>query len=474
MNIFIELTEKIQKFDGNTSVNTETSRSSTTTTFTSTTRESLPPETNVSSKRQSSKISENVSSIINKITASATSTISSNINISNKKITVISLLVLLTPSLLYYIVDRKYNIIGFLISLYFTIRYIIRLHLGNSLNNSNTESDIIFSNEVLLNSSNNKDNNSVIKLSDSRMIVRFPVDLGKLLHYLDLKREETGIDISPTHITLKAISMAYNDLPKLNGHLLFNNNFYLSKSNNIDLSVSIDIIDKYTLLLKINDTELKSLEYIAYELSTRAKELRTIASNASKTAKENLTNSANNSNKTVIQKIREFLPIIKLKLQQFGQFVGSNFGISLPKLGIVAYPYGICSVMTSPNRDGSDADLDIALLSSSSSISTTTAPIIVTIGGIRVLSSFDSERKLIATPVLNYAIAIDTRIGSLTECRKFCSKLQLYLNNPSLLDGKGMMTSELSKLKKKVIKFILQKEIEVQYKYNTIKLNDIM
>eukprot|EP01035_Chromulina_nebulosa_P018913 gene18913-24717_t len=101
------------------------------------------------------------------------------------------------------------------------------------------------------------DNNlSTTSLPNSRMIIKFPVDLGKLLRYLDSKREDSGVDITPTHMTIKAVAT----------------NRYESNSNNqngnVDVSVSIDVLEKYTMLLKVIDVDMKPLEYIATELQS--------------------------------------------------------------------------------------------------------------------------------------------------------------------------------------------------------------
>jgi hypothetical protein len=63
-------------------------------------------------------------------------------------------------------------------------------------------------------------------------------------------------------------------------------------------------------------------------------------------------------------------------------------------------------------------------------MSLSSCPLTITVGGIRVLPSLDSDRKLSASPVLNVAVAIDARVCSPVERCRFCAKLQSYLNNP--------------------------------------------
>jgi hypothetical protein len=62
-------------------------------------------------------------------------------------------------------------------------------------------------------------------------------------------------------------------------------------------------------------------------------------------------------------------------------------------------------------------------------------PITVTVGGIRLQPSLDpQDKRLIASPVLNVAISIDSAAGSLAEGKRFCARLQQLMNNPALLD----------------------------------------
>lgn len=60
-------------------------------------------------------------------------------------------------------------------------------------------------------------------------MIRFPVDLSKLLRYLDGKREETGIEVTFTHLAIKAAAVAVSETPSLNGHMLYGY-FYKSRT----------------------------------------------------------------------------------------------------------------------------------------------------------------------------------------------------------------------------------------------------
>jgi hypothetical protein len=114
-------------------------------------------------------------------------------------------------------------------------------------------------------------------------------------------------------------------------------------------------------------------------------------------------------------------------------FLGSQLGLSIHVLGVTPFPLGIATIITSPNANG-DADIDIAMIPNNGVTEGTSTPITVTIGGIRVLSTIDADRKLHASHALNVCVTVDSKAGSLIETRRFCSKLQSYMNNPFLLE----------------------------------------
>jgi hypothetical protein len=59
-------------------------------------------------------------------------------------------------------------------------------------------------------------------------VFRFPIELKKLLRYLEAKRTSSGVEINVTHVTMKAAAIALSEMPHLNGHLS-GGNFYRSK-----------------------------------------------------------------------------------------------------------------------------------------------------------------------------------------------------------------------------------------------------
>jgi hypothetical protein len=168
-------------------------------------------------------------------------------------------------------------------------------------------------------------------------------------------------------------------------------------------------------MMKIVDAEVKPADYIADEIKTRGKEI------------------LEGGNETVTamrkSKVLNALPVfLRSELEKLFRFIGGGLGINIPFLGISAYPLGVCSVITLP---GGDSDVDICVLPDMTDSST---PVTVAIGGIRMQPTLDSDKKLSAIPVLNISVTIDCNAGSLAEGRKYCARLQQFMNNPALLD----------------------------------------
>jgi hypothetical protein len=50
------------------------------------------------------------------------------------------------------------------------------------------------------------------------------------------------------------------------------------------------------------------------------------------------------------------------------------------------------------------------------------------------INDSDREKKVHGAPVLTYSVCVDDRAGSLSAARRLCSKLQQFLNDPSLME----------------------------------------
>jgi pyruvate/2-oxoglutarate dehydrogenase complex dihydrolipoamide acyltransferase (E2) component len=252
-------------------------------------------------------------------------------------------------------------------------------------------------------------------IPDGRMLIRFQVDLAKFLRYLEICRLETSTEITVTHIAAKAVAIALSDIPSLNGHVI-GGDFYQSRSSGIDIGISFELTESETVVLKLENVEAKPIDYIASEVQNRTQELRE-------------DKSPSNTRKA---RLLGLLPGgMSIYVRQIFNALGGKYGISIPLLGIVGFPHGVAMVVTLPSKEASDHEIDLAMISNMTDSST---PIVVTIGGVRLVPTLDQDRKMGSSHVLNVAVSIDNNAGSLAEGKRFASKLQQLMNTPALLD----------------------------------------
>ena len=297
--------------------------------------------------------------------------------------------------------SRYSRSVAFIAAFIFAAKYLLRQHMGTPMKRS-------------------LHNLTFTQVPAGRMLVRIPVDLGQLLKYLDSKRSDTKIEVTITHITLKACAAVITEMPTLNGHMMMGD-FYPAQTGGVEVSYSLDLTDRDSILLKIADADVKSVDAVSNEVISLSKKTR-----------EDTKRPPKASLKT---KLLDMLsPSMSEYVDRFLIDLGQQYGISLPALGIEAFPAGVCSVITSPSMEG-DQDVEVSVVPSSTGTDYA-APIVVSIGSVRILPSVDAARSIVGTPVLNFSISFDTRAASVVEARKFCAKLQKYLRNPALLEAK--------------------------------------
>lgn len=246
-----------------------------------------------------------------------------------------------------------------------------------------------------------------------RITLRIPIDLGKPLRYLELLKVNTGVEVKLTHLVVKAVAVALRLTPAMSGHM-FMGAYYPSRKTGVDVSVSVELSEGRTALAKVCDADSRPADEITLDLQAQTKALR----------------------RTRVQSASSnYSALIPLEITEVVSGVVATFsalGFDWPRLGLVGYPQGECSVVMSLDRDG-EQDLDISL-GPDMPMGSGCAPVVVTVGGIRVQTKLDEERRLLGTPVINVAVSVSCEAASVTEARKFTAKLQSLLNNPSTLD----------------------------------------
>jgi len=311
------------------------------------------------------------------------------------------LMVLLAPVVLYYTIGGFTRSVVFIAAFIFSFKYLVQQHMGSPLKK-------------------NSHSLGYTHVPVGRTLVRIPVDLGHMLKYLDSKRSESKLEITISHVTIKACAAVLTEMPTLNGHVMMGE-FYASKNQGIDVSYALDLSDRESVLLKVSDVDVKPIDSVTNEIIQLSKKTRDETKRPAKS--------------TLKSKLLDMLsPSISETVDKFLTDLGQLYGINLPALGIEAFPAGVCAVITSPSMEG-DADVEVSVIPDAS-FEAYSPPIVVSIGSVRVLPALEGPSKLHGTPVLNYSISFDNRAASVVECRKFCSKLQKYLRNPSSLEAK--------------------------------------
>ena len=247
------------------------------------------------------------------------------------------------------------------------------------------------------------------------MLVRFSADLGRLLRYLETRRESSGVEITVSHIALKAAAIALTENSKLNGHMICGR-FYESISKDVNVSTSLDMVGADSVMMRVDHADLKPIDYIADEIKRREKDLK---------------DGKDVAWRRTVRLLGYLPPVVSGAVLSALNIVGGRYGITIPFLGVVGFPHGACTVITLPSKDSTDGEIDVALIPSAHE---TAAPISITIGGVRLQPMFDQDNKLAATHVLNVAITVDSNVGSLAVAKKFCGRVQQLMNSPNLLD----------------------------------------
>ena len=270
--------------------------------------------------------------------------------------------------------------------------------------------------------------------SASCAVLRFHVELKRLLRYLEAKRAETGVELTATHVVIKAVAIALRrdrerarGRPSMVGRIVLGR-FFPTRS--IDVSHAFTVeggvgngADDEVILTKVEIADVKPIECIAAELRHAADEAAAGPGPADAMARASL---------------RAALPaMLRPCAERVLGFVGGELGISLPRLGVRSHPSGAVLVVTPPGarESGSGtcaADMDIDLTGGATTGSG--APIVIVITGIRLQSGYTKEQRMTARPALHLAASIDLRAGSIARARRLFEDVAHLLSEPSQID----------------------------------------
>lgn len=259
------------------------------------------------------------------------------------------------------------------------------------------------------------------------MVLRFDVDVGKMLQYLESKRDTaTGAaPITLTHVAVKAVALTLLEMPFLKGHVV-NGTFYAAKQSSVAVSMSVEVGETDTAVVTIASADKISVSAIA-------KEARKLAGACA----------AQNDAGTDTES--SFLSYIFDICASIGRIATGKYGIYIPGLtsrGSVPFPYGSATVIRMITTDASDAEIDLTLIPD---MSDSSCPVTVTIGGVKLIphqkdrqlvthQHHSTDNKMRFKQMLKVTVCIDSHAASLQQAQRFVSKLKEHMNAPRSLE----------------------------------------
>jgi hypothetical protein len=166
---------------------------------------------------------------------------------------------------------------------------------------------------------------------------------------------------------------------------------------------------------------------------------------------------------------RQLLKLLPSSLHPLAEasfsYLGSSLGLRIEALGVRPFPFGTCTVLTPPNssssssdQSGSEMEVDVVGSPSSGTMgggsgglsggagllsglgggglgaSPSMAPVVLTVGGIRVQSGYMKDKQMAARPVLHMSASVDLRAATVYEAKALMERVQQLMTNPSLMD----------------------------------------
>ncbi|CAE7476697.1 unnamed protein product [Symbiodinium microadriaticum] len=274
-------------------------------------------------------------------------------------------------------------------------------------------------------------------LPSGRMVLRFDMDVGRMLNYLESKRDDTSTMVTLTHVVVKAVALTLDEMPYLQGRVV-NGAFYpCRKHSQVAVSMSVEVGDTDTAVVTISNADKRSVGDIAKE----SKKLAIVCASQS--------DSGRGLNHSFVGDI--WASICRV--------ASGKYGIFLPGLFVresVPFPYGSASVIRMITSDATDAEIDLAVFPD---MTDSSCPVTVTIGGVKLIPHQKDQKQLTAVSgrraggnnsthqlslsgdhkvrfkqMLKVAVCIDSHAASLQQAQRFVSKLKEHMNSPRSLD----------------------------------------
>ncbi len=234
------------------------------------------------------------------------------------------------------------------------------------------------------------------------------IDAGAALQWIDKTRAATGEKVTITHMVGKAIALGLAKAPQINGRITLGS--YIP-FDTVDVTFLVALEDGADLAkAKIANLDKRPVADIAAELRVKADKLR-------KGQDDEFEKS-----KGVLRALPTWLlrPILWLT-----GWLTSSLGISLPALGLEAFPFGSC-VVTSVGMLGIDEAF-------APHTPFARVPLLVLVGAVKD-TVVARDGVPVVRPMLTLTATIDHRFVDGTQLATVAKTIRGVLENPDLLD----------------------------------------
>lgn len=239
---------------------------------------------------------------------------------------------------------------------------------------------------------------------------KLTLDATEALAYIDWLRETTGEKVTITHFVGAACARALEAAPKLNGVIRLGS--FVSRQS-VDIAYLVALEEGQNLAkAKVCDMHRKSPDQVARELRELAKKL--------------YAGTDDNFNKSMGP--LKFLPtwLIRPLVSTIG-YLSSVFGLSVPALGVEAYPFGSC-VITNVGSFGLDEGF-------APPTPFAHVPVFVLMGAVRKAPWVNAQDALEVRPQITLCATIDHRYIDGAQGGVLAKKIREVFANPWQLSG---------------------------------------
>ena len=322
------------------------------------------------------------------------------------------------PSFSWYMASNLYpnhKEIIFVVTFYFTLYFMVRRMLGVKI--TYPDGSAVGYDDV----------EGHVGLGTEKFTSRFVVDLKGVLRFIGNKREEnkeaylqniqnngnsnsvSDSEVAVSHIVVKAIALAMSEMSifnttRINIPLLGIQGCYQRKRIDVSVVAGIHRLSKganHALLIK--DVNKLSIRGIANDLSMKSNSLM-----ANKTDKDKTDSNA-------LHLITWFMSLL------ISCFIGTKAMKTIKGIE----KFGSCVVLTSPNTENSDVDVEV---SPSSALGVN---MVAVVGGVRVMRD---TRGGSIRPALSMSITINCPPANMASCRKFAERVQQLVQFPEICE----------------------------------------